>query len=79
MKTYCAVTASGSQIKDGTVDPTAGDRLVEVTADDLRRHLWWLAQEMRNTADAIGPAPAEAERALRALADQVEKCDWMVV
>jgi hypothetical protein len=28
--------------------------------------LWWLAEEILNTADAIGPVPDLAERSLRA-------------
>jgi len=31
----------------------------------LYSDLWWLAEEMINTADAIGPVPDLAERALR--------------
>lgn len=41
----------------------------------LEEQLWWLAQEMRDTADAIGPAPEEAERCLRVLADKAEKAE----
>jgi hypothetical protein len=32
MKLYKATTANGTLIKDGTVDPTAGDLLIEIDA-----------------------------------------------
>lgn len=47
----------------------------ERRARDLEQQLWWIAQEMRNAADAIGPAPDLAERALRHWADRAEKCE----
>lgn len=40
------------------------------------RAVFWLAEELRNTADAIGPAPDLAERALRDFADKLANGTW---
>jgi hypothetical protein len=36
----------------------------------------WLAEELRNVADAIGPVPDLAEKSLRHIAEEVEAGTW---
>lgn len=40
------------------------------------RGVFWLAEELRNTANAIGPAPDLAEAALQDFADKLAIGTW---